>query len=203
MLRRHSVKQHNSGYDITSMPEPARPADRRRSPRFSCGGRALIYSLPSEGIVVPGQLQNLSLGGICVDAAQPMVDGARTEIVVSVNGVSFRAIGQVRAIQQGSRACMEFVQMSAGGRDLLADLIEHLTRFQATLGKVRGPRLQREAEILGDLEGAGIRAMNLGSVPAGRRLAAAASTGAGDESSTAEATIGDGSPLFIQIDVFG
>jgi hypothetical protein len=96
--------------------------DRRRSARFSCGGLAKISRLPSDGVFVPGKILDLSLGGCCVDTALPINYGARTDIVVRVNAASFRALGEVRAIRGGSGACVEFVHLSAGGKDILANL---------------------------------------------------------------------------------
>src|ERR1039458_2317010 len=97
--------------------------DRRRSPRFTCGGHAEIVCLPSTGILVPGTIRDLSLHGCWVDTSLPIDCGARAEIVVRVNADSFRAVGDVRAVRGPSGAGVEFVHLSAGGKDMLAGLV--------------------------------------------------------------------------------
>src|SRR5579863_10536039 len=88
--------------------------DRRRSPRFNCGGYAKISRLPSNGIFLAGSIRDLSLGGCHLDTALPIDCGERAEIVVCVNATSFRAVGEVKAIRDRSGAGIEFVHLSAG-----------------------------------------------------------------------------------------
>src|SRR5271156_2500509 len=114
--------------------------ERRRNPRFTCSGHAKITRLPSSGIFLPGTIRDLSLGGCCVDTTLPIDFGGRTEIVVRVNAASFRAVGEVKAMRGASAACMEFVQLSAGGKDLLEDLVTDLARLQAVVNKLRSAR---------------------------------------------------------------
>ena len=111
--------------------------DRRRSARFSCSGDAKISRLPSDGSILPGKIVDLSLGGCCVDTTLPIRCGVRAEIVVRVNAASFRALGEVRAIRGPSGSGMEFVQLSAIGKDLLADLVAELARLQAVMNMLR------------------------------------------------------------------
>jgi hypothetical protein len=74
------------------MPEDTKADDDHpRNPRFSCGGLAKISLLPSTGILFPGKIRDLSLGGCCVDTPVPIECGARAEIVVHANSASFRA----------------------------------------------------------------------------------------------------------------
>ncbi len=120
-------------------------ADRRRSTRFSCGGQAKVTRLPSNGIVVPGTLRDLSLHGCCLETTLPVDDGMRAEILVRVNTASFRAVGEVKGIRRGASAGVEFVQLSAGGKDLLAELVEELERLQALMQKLRSARRQMDA----------------------------------------------------------
>lgn len=128
------------------MPENTNADDNRpRNPRFSCGGVAQISLLPSNGIFLPGKLRDLSLGGCCVDTPVPIECGARAEIVVHVNSASFRAVGEVRGIRGNSEAGIEFVYLSRGGKDLLADLIAELARLQAVINQLKAAR--RDAEI--------------------------------------------------------
>jgi hypothetical protein len=118
--------------------------DRRRSPRFSCGGGAEITHLPANGIF-RGALRDLSLHGCCVDSTLLLDCGARAELVVRVNAASFRALGEVRAIRGRSGAGMEFVRLSAGGKAVLVDLIAELERFQAAMNKLRPARREMDA----------------------------------------------------------
>ena len=140
------------------MPEIINPSDeRRRSRRFSCVGQARIYRLPWDGSLVYGRLRNLSLGGVCVDTTHPIDPGARTEMLVSVNSAtSFRAIGLVRAMMERSRACLEFVQMSAGSKLLLGDLVEQLERLQKVMAKLRLKDGGDEEELSRELQEAGV-----------------------------------------------
>jgi hypothetical protein len=120
--------------------------DRRRSARFVCGGYAKISRLPSDGIFVPGRIRDLSLHGCCVDTTVPIDCGTRTEIVVRVNAASFRAVGEVKAIRGRSVAGMEFVHLTAGGKDLLANMVTDLARLQAVMNKLRTVRREMDAE---------------------------------------------------------
>ena len=120
--------------------------DRRASPRFSCGGQVTISCLPSDGIVLPGKIRDLSLGGCCVDTTLPIARGARAELFVRVNAASFRAVGEVRAIRAHSGACLEFVQLSAGGKGVLADLVRELARLQAVMNDIKSTRREIDPE---------------------------------------------------------
>ncbi|HKM49180.1 MAG TPA: PilZ domain-containing protein [Terriglobales bacterium] len=120
--------------------------DRRRSPRFTCGGQAKINCLPSDGVILSGTVRDLSLHGCCLEIPQPFDCGVRAEIIVRVNAASFRAVGEVKAIRGPSTAGMEFVHLSAGGRDLLADMVARLARLQAIMNQLRSARREMDAE---------------------------------------------------------
>ena len=120
--------------------------ERRRSPRFNCGGQVKVSRLPSDGIFLPGKIRDLSLGGCCLDTALPIESGTRTEVVVRVNGASFRAVGIVRALRDKSATGIEFVQLSAGGRELLADLVLELARLKAIVNNLICARREMDAE---------------------------------------------------------
>jgi PilZ domain-containing protein len=120
--------------------------DRRLRPRFTCGGLARIHLLSSDGLVVPGKIRNLGLGGCCVDTAVPMDCGTRAEIIARVKAASFRAMGEVRAIRGDSSVCVEFVHMSTGGKGLLEDLIADLARLQAFMNQLKSARREMDAE---------------------------------------------------------
>jgi len=178
-------------------------ADRRRSPRFACGGRVRINLLPSDGTYVSGSLRNLSLGGICLDTDHQMNPGERTEVLVSVNAASFRTIGLVKAIVENSRAGVEFVHMSAGSKGVLADLVAQISRLEAVMAKLRSSRVETEAELFGQMERAGVRtAIYDGRAPVIRPLNQETS-----EAGSAPVTEGDSNsaspPLLIRVDLFG
>jgi hypothetical protein len=119
---------------------------RPRNPRFSCGGLAKINVLPSNGVIVSAKIRNLSLGGCCVDTPVPIESGARAEIVVHVNAASFRAVGEVKGNRRNSEAGIEFVYLSRGGKDLLADLVAELARLQAFINHLKAARRDEEME---------------------------------------------------------
>lgn len=182
------------------MPSTDDKGERRRTPRFSCGGEARIYSLPSNGVHVPGRLRNLSLGGVCLDTSHAFDLGARAEILVSVNAASFRTLGLVRAAER-SRAGVEFVQMSTGGRDLLADLIAQFERIAAAVNKLRSERVEIEEELRREMEKAGVRMARLGrrdlSIPRGIGI-----EGSGREAPEQKKNVEAGT-LIIKVDLFG
>jgi PilZ domain len=132
------------------MPNPAAAdADRRRSPRFVCGGQVQISYLPSNGIYLPGRIRDLSLGGCCFDTALPIDCGSRAEIVVHVNAASFRAIGELKSLRGKSVAGMEFVRLSTAGKDMLAELMTHLARVQRLMLQLKSAR-DMDAEAIRD-----------------------------------------------------
>ena len=97
--------------------------ERRRDPRFICAGRAKLICLPSDGQFVPGKIHDLSLGGCCLALSQLPDSGSRTELLMRINEASFRALGVVKAARGISMVGIEFVQISAGARDLLSGVI--------------------------------------------------------------------------------
>src|SRR5271163_171256 len=105
--------------------------DRRRTPRFNCGGLVKISRLPSNGVFLPGAIRDLSLGGCWIDTPISIACGARTEMVVHVKTASFRVVGEVREIRGRFGAGIEFVHLSAGGKDMLDELVTELARLQA------------------------------------------------------------------------
>lgn len=127
------------------MPESGlKDGERRRSPRFACGGRATIQCLPFEGVPISGVLRDLSVGGICLEVAEPVEPGARTEVVVSVNAASFRAAALVTGPRAQSGTCLQFLKMSAGGKDVLADMLDRLAKLQALNRKLRASHMDAE-----------------------------------------------------------
>ncbi len=156
----------NSGMmnDLSDMPERAKAIEdlsnndvlsneragenRRRTPRFSCGGRAEINCLPATGILVPGSIRDLGLGGCSIETPRPMNRGELAEFVLRVNAASFRATGAVKTIRGRSIAGVEFVHLSAGGKDLLEELLMELARLQALMTKLKAHRREEDDEAL-------------------------------------------------------
>ena len=126
--------------------DPRAPQDRRRSPRFACGGEAKISCLPSDGIFLPGRIRDLSLGGCCLDTILPIDFGARTEVVLRVNAASFRAVGIVRALRDKSATGIEFVQLSVTGKQLLAELVKELASWRVMMSNLSSARREMDAE---------------------------------------------------------
>ena len=185
------------------MPGPLNEDDRRRNPRFNCGGEVKLNCLPSDGAVVPGKLQNLSLGGVCVDTIHPIAPGARAEILVNVNAASFRTVGLVKTLE-GTRTSLEFVQMSAGSKAMLADLLEHLARLQSMMVKLRSSRVPDRKEMSRELDGARIRAALLGEPMPAFAAFAADTVRDLDETPRAEPEkIVKLLPLVVKVDLFG
>ena len=179
--------------------------DRRRSPRFSCGGQAKIVRLPSDGIFLPGKIIDLSLGGCYVDTTLPIDCGVRAEIMVHVNAASFRAIGEVKAIRGRSGASMEFVHLSAGGKDMLADLIDELAKLQAAMNKLKSERREIDADALrGELEDRNLQLMMRSPRFSCRGTILSAETVEPDFASPIKKDrIVEAQPLVITVDLFG
>ena len=179
--------------------------DRRRSPRFSCGGQAKIVRLPSDGIFLPGKIIDLSLGGCYVDTTLPIDCGVRAEIMVHVNAASFRAIGEVKAIRGRSGASMEFVHLSAGGKDMLADLIDELAKLQAAMNKLKSARREMDADALREeLEDRNLQLMMRSPRFSCRGTILSAETVEPDVASPIKKDrIVEAQPLVITVDLFG
>jgi hypothetical protein len=182
--------------------------DRRRSPRFSCGGQAKINCLPSSGVILPGMIRDLSLHGCCLDIPQPFDCGVRAEIIVRVNAQSFRAVGEVKAIRGPSTAGMEFVHLSTGGKDMLADLITELARLQAVMNKLKSARREMDAESFrGQLENGRRQAAMLSRrFPFRGTILTAENAGESSELQVASAgqdLSAETQPLVISVDLFG
>ncbi len=194
-----------------------RDNDRRRSPRFKCGGEAKISRLPSDGIFVPGKIFDLSLGGCCIDTTLPIDFGVRTEIIVRVNAASFRAVGEVRAFRSRFGAGIEFVHLSAGGKHTLADLVTELARLQAVMNNLKAARREINAESFrkqleeGKHQAAMLseRFSFLGTIlPAessgeSSKESSRESSKAGQAASVAEDPIVEAQPLVVRVDLFG
>jgi hypothetical protein len=178
--------------------------DRRRSARFACAGEVKISCLPLDGVFIPGKIIDVSLGGCFVDTASPVGIGARTEIVLRVNSASFRALGEVRAIRGQSGAGVEFVRLSASGKDMLADLVRDLARLQALMSKLKADRRNMDAGLFrremeeGNLRGARLRDQFLL-----LRTILPAENAEGEKAETAGADTIKETRLVVPVDLFG
>ena len=74
--------------------------------------------------------------------------GTCAEIVLRVNSGVFRAIGQVREVRGQSGVGMEFLRLSAGGLDMLQDVIRELARLQAHMDRIKSAREEEQKELL-------------------------------------------------------
>ncbi len=178
--------------------------DRRRSTRFSCGGDAKLTRLPSNGVILPGKIRDLSLHGCLIDTTLPIDCGVRAEIVVRVNAASFRAVGEVRATRGGSGAGMEFVHLSAVGKDRLSDVIAELARLQAVMNKLRSVRREMDAESFrGQLETGKLQAAMLSErFPVLRTILKAEGSEPDQAASAEKDRIVEAQPLVITVDIF-
>ena len=122
--------------------------ERRRMPRFECGGDAKIICLPSEGLILPAQLRDLSLGGCCLEASSRLDRGSRTEVVLRVNKAIFRALSQVRAIRGQWQLGLEFLQLSLAGQQELREVVERLARLQEHMQRIAAARREEQREWL-------------------------------------------------------
>ncbi|HTR22792.1 MAG TPA: PilZ domain-containing protein [Terriglobales bacterium] len=144
------------------MPVPMYEENRRRHRRLACGGEARISLLPSDGAFYFGQLKNLSEGGLCVEMPCPLEVGSRAELLVRINGLTFRTVGQVRTLEC-PRTGMEFVQLTAGGRKMLEEFLANLSERQKAMTGLRSGRFRSEEDLAHELDSAGIRSVLLNS----------------------------------------
>ncbi len=125
--------------------------NRRRSPRFGCSGLANIVCLPSDGALLRGTIRNLSVGGCFIETGLLLPCGAQTEILARVEASSFRALAQVRAVLGRSGMCVEFVRLSSGGEDMLAELVRHLAKMRAIASAMGSAKLlEHPLDVMGE-----------------------------------------------------
>jgi len=142
------------------MPVPVTDPNRRRHRRLACGGEAQISLLPSDGALYLGQLKNLSEGGLCVEMPCPLEVGSRAELLVRINGLTFRTVGQVRTLER-SRTGMEFVHLTSSGREMLEEFLATLEAKLKAMAALRAGQVKSEAELMRQLNSAGVRTMPL------------------------------------------
>ena len=86
----------------------------------------------------------------------PLEVGSRAELLVRINGLTFRTVGQVRTLER-SRTGMEFVHLTAGGRKMLEEFLANLDEKQKAVSNLRSGKLKSEAELSRELNVAGVR----------------------------------------------
>jgi PilZ domain-containing protein len=112
-------------------------SQRRRCPRYECAGDAEVR-IPFVGPPEKARIINLSLEGCYAEMDQPFDVGRRVEMVLCINGLSFRATGKVVYSQWGRAGegkptrydnpgiGIHFTGMSSGGHSRLQELITEL-----------------------------------------------------------------------------
>jgi hypothetical protein len=141
---------------------PIRDEDRRLHRRLACGGEARISLLPEDGALYFGALRDLSQGGICMEMPCPLDVGSRAEILVRIDGLTFRTVGQVTT-RERSRTGMEFVHLTATGRQLLQEFLVDLEEMQRATARLRAGRVASEPALSRELKAAGINPLVLNS----------------------------------------
>ncbi|MGA7684579.1 MAG: PilZ domain-containing protein [Terriglobales bacterium] len=139
-----------------------RDENRRLYRRLACGGEARISLLPEDGALYFGALRDLSRGGICIDMPCPLEVGSRAELLVRINGLTFRTVGQV-ANKERLRTGMEFIHLTAGGREMLEEFLVDLEAAQKAMAKLRMGRVESEPALSRQLMAAGIHPVVLNS----------------------------------------
>jgi PilZ domain len=118
--------------------------ERRKSPRFNVGGWATVHCLPLEGRPIPALVRNLSAGGICLDVKRVLEMGTQTDLLVCVSKASFRAAALVREQRELSKTCLQFLQITQRGREILEELIARLREVQILSRKLRSAESDEE-----------------------------------------------------------
>ena len=118
-------------------------------PRYICAGGADIR-LPGWGQSRTGTVANLSLSGCYIKSEFAFTVGDQVELILDVDGMSFRAAGRVvhvpssDMVEKGkvkaSGMGIEFQKMSAGALRCLETLITELNATRASLIR-RAPKL--------------------------------------------------------------
>jgi hypothetical protein len=136
---------------------------------------------------------------------------------VRVNAASFRAVSEVKAIRGRSVAGLEFVQLSAGGKELLADLVTDLARLQAIMTKLKSVRREmgavsfrkqieegkRQATMLSERFPFVGTILQLESSEAGLKENSAKSSEPEQSRSASQNPTVEAQPLVITVDLFG
>ncbi|HKC71702.1 MAG TPA: PilZ domain-containing protein, partial [Terriglobales bacterium] len=122
----------NCGEQTESRPKPAastprrqvakpEPQDCRQFSRYHCASQ-VQYRMADGGVVMCGEVSNLSLAGCFVQTAQPCPVGARVEIVVQAGRARIYSQAEVKSVKENQGMAVEFVGD-------LAERLQRLPRF--------------------------------------------------------------------------
>src|SRR5690242_10197442 len=101
----------------------AKPAaqDGRQFSRYHCASQ-VQFRMADGGVVMSGEVSNLSLAGCFVQTAQPCPLGASVEIVVQAGKARIYSQGRVKSVKESQGMAVEFVGD-------LAERLQRLPRF--------------------------------------------------------------------------
>lgn len=116
--------------------------NRRRHPRFHCGGEAEVRSLAS-GARASGKIANLSVGGCLIQLrdCDCFRKGEAVEMTFCVRQLPVRVQGAVRQIHPSEAIGLEFTLLSERGRRQLTELIGELAEvLRDQVGSMTNPK---------------------------------------------------------------
>ena len=105
-------------------PQPAvkpEPQDCRQFSRYHCASQ-VQFRMANGGVVMSGEVSNLSLAGCFVQTAQPCPVGSSVEIVVQAGKARIYSQAQVKSVKENQGMAVEFVGD-------LAQRLQRLPRF--------------------------------------------------------------------------
>jgi hypothetical protein len=133
-----------------------------------------------------------------------------------MNAGSFRAIGEVREIRGNSGTGLEFVHLSSGGKDMLADVLAQMAKLQAIMDKLKSARDIDAESLKQELEDGTVQAVMsserfpvLGTILGAENSEAISEETQGENSesepaaSARKALIAVAQPLVITVNLFG
>jgi PilZ domain len=124
-----------------------REEDRRRHPRFQCGGEAEIRTLCS-GHRAQGKIINLSVGGCLIQLEDDhnFRRGEGAEMTFCVRQLPLRVQGSIRQTYVGQAVGVEFTVLTERGKRQLLQLIEELAEIlKEQVGSLTGGSKSSEA----------------------------------------------------------
>jgi hypothetical protein len=128
--RESHLKPATSKPRQAAMPEPQ---DCRQFSRYHCASQ-VQFRMAEGGVVMSGEVSNLSLAGCFVQTAQPCPVGAHVEIVVQAGKARIYSQAQVKSVKENQGMAVEFV----------GDLPERLQRLPRFVQMVSArPRNQK------------------------------------------------------------
>jgi PilZ domain len=82
--------------------------DCRQFSRYRCASQ-VQFRMPEDGVIMSGEVSNLSLAGCFVQTAQPCPVGASVEIVVQAGKARIYTQGRVKSVKKNQGMAVEFV----------------------------------------------------------------------------------------------